>query len=137
MASANVELVRSILAAWERGDFGGAAWADPEIEYVFADGPSPGTWVGFDGMARGWREFLNAWEELRIDAHDFRELDDEQVLVFYGFSGRGKSSGLRLEEMRTEGAGVFHFRAGMVVRIVAYWNLDHALDDLGLSPDVD
>jgi hypothetical protein len=46
MASANLELVRSIYAAHERGDYSSAEWADAEIEYIWADGPSPGTWTG-------------------------------------------------------------------------------------------
>jgi ketosteroid isomerase-like protein len=41
VASANLELVRSIYAAWQRGDYSSVEWADPEIEYVFADGPTP------------------------------------------------------------------------------------------------
>jgi ketosteroid isomerase-like protein len=43
-ASANIELVRSIYAAWERGDFGSAEWGHPEI------GPERGSWAG---RARG------------------------------------------------------------------------------------
>ena len=46
MASANVDLVRAICAAWERGDFGSIDWAHPEMEYVMSGGPSPGRFHG-------------------------------------------------------------------------------------------
>ena len=57
MASTNVDLVRSIFAAWERGDFSSADWADPEIEFaVPTDGP--GRWTGVARMAEANRDFL-------------------------------------------------------------------------------
>jgi ketosteroid isomerase-like protein len=48
----NVELVRSIFAAWERGGFGSAAWVHPDIELVVTDGPDQGVWQGLDQMAK-------------------------------------------------------------------------------------
>lgn len=64
-ASANLDLVRSVVAAWEGGDYTETEWADPEIAFVIADGPAPGSWNGLTGMAEGWRRFLSAWEEFR------------------------------------------------------------------------
>src|SRR5438874_1111424 len=55
MSSVNVDLVRSIFAAWEQGDFSSSEWAHPEIEYVWVDGPSPGSWTGLAGRGRGLR----------------------------------------------------------------------------------
>src|SRR5207249_875621 len=81
MASANLDLVRSIFAAVERGDVSSAEWAHPEIEYVIADGPSPGTWTGLAGMAEGTRDYLGSWEDFRAEVDAYRQLDDDRVLV--------------------------------------------------------
>jgi ketosteroid isomerase-like protein len=133
-ASPNLDLVRSIYAAWERGDFSSAEWADPNIEFVIADGPSPGTWTGLSGLAEGHRAWLSAWEGFRSEAQEYRELDDERVLVLSQYSGRGKTSGLELGQMRAKGAGVAQIRDGKVTRLVWYTNRDRALADLGLAP---
>ena len=79
--SANLDLVRSIVAAWERGDWSRADWADPEIEYVMADGPSPGNWPGLAGMADAARELFGAWQDYRAEAEEYRALDVERVLA--------------------------------------------------------
>lgn len=134
MDSANVDLVRSLFAAWERGDYGSVEWADPEIEFVITDGPSPGEWTGASGLAEGFGDLLSAWKELRIEADEYRELDDERVLVLIRFGGRGKSSGVELGQMWTKGAQLFHVRDGRVTRSVAYFDRERALADLGLSP---
>src|SRR3989442_1376277 len=120
MASANLDLVRSIHAAWERGDYSSAEWAHPEIEFVIADGPSPGHWTGLAGLVEGTREWLSAWRDFQIEVDEFRELDHERILVLTRFSGRGKTSGLELGKMRAKGASIFYIRDGKVTRRVTY-----------------
>jgi ketosteroid isomerase-like protein len=135
MASANLDLVRSILADWERGNYNAAEWAHPDIEYVYADGPAPGRWTGLDGMAEGAREWLSAWEDFSFEAEDYRELDSERVVVLTSFSGRGKTSGLELGQVHAQAAWLFHVGDGRVTRIVRYIDRERALADLGLAPD--
>ena len=131
--SENLDLVRSILAGWERGDFRSVEWAHPEIEFVIADGPSPGTWTGVAGMAAAWREVFSAWDEIRIEVDEYRELDGERVLALVRRSGRGKESGLDVGGMRTQGVNLFHLGVGKVTRFILYWDSDRALADLGLA----
>jgi ketosteroid isomerase-like protein len=132
--SESLDLVRSIYADWERGDFSKAEWANPAIEYVFADGPAPGTWTGLAGLREGWRGFVSAWGEFRLEADDYQELDGERVLVLNHYSGgSGKTSGVELGQMRTEVAALFHVHDGKVTRLVLYFDRDRALADLGLK----
>ena len=133
MSQENVEVVRPIFAAWERGDYGSAEWAHPEIEFVSADGPEPGSWTGVAAMAGAWREALSAFEELRAEADEYRALDDERVLVLMHFSGRGKTSGLEVGHIQIKGANLFHLRDGKVMRLVTYWHRELAFADLGLG----
>jgi hypothetical protein len=103
--SKNLNLVRSIYADWERGDFSHAAWAHPEMEYTIADGPNPGTWIGH--MPKGFRDWTSAWEGYRVEAEGCRELDEERVLVLTRSSGRGKTSGIELAQIPTGGVMLF------------------------------
>jgi ketosteroid isomerase-like protein len=136
MTSANVVLVQRVGAAWGRGDYNSGDWADPEIEFVIADGPSPAEWRGYAGMAEGWRTFLSAWEGFRGEGPlEYRELDDERVLVLHSFAGRGKSSGLDVGQIPIRAASVFDIRAGKVVKFVIYFDRERAFADLGLTPD--
>jgi ketosteroid isomerase-like protein len=129
----NLDLVRSIYADWERGDWTSAEWAHPEIEMVFPDGPNAGRWTGLAGMADGTRDLLNAWEDYRVQAEEYREIDGERILVLVRPSGRGKTSGVDLGQMRHKGAILFHVRDGKVTRLVAYFDRDRALADLGFT----
>jgi ketosteroid isomerase-like protein len=130
MASANLDLVRSIAAAWERGCYDDVEWADAEIEFVIADGPEPGCCIGRTGLAAKLRDFQSAWHEYHSEALQYRELDSERVLVVTYASGHAKASGLEIGQTR---ANLFYVRGGKVTRLVAYWDRDRALGDLRLD----
>ena len=126
-------MARSIYAGWERGDFSWVGWAHPEIEYVIVEGPAPGSWRGLAGLEEGGVGILSAWKGLRVEAEECRPLDEERVLVLTRLSGRGKTSGIELEQMQAKGADILQFRERRVKSFRLYWNRDHALADLGLS----
>jgi ketosteroid isomerase-like protein len=135
--SENLDLVRSIYAAWGRGDFSSAEWAEPEIEFVIADGPTPGTWTGLAGMAESTRDYLGVWEDFGMEAEEYRELDRKRVVVLMLRRGRGRTSGLDLGKVGAKSASVFHIRDGRVTQRVVYFDRDRALADLGLAPEAD
>jgi ketosteroid isomerase-like protein len=132
--STNLDLVRSISACWERGDYSSVEWADPEIEFVIADGPEPGHSTGHAGLAPDLLDFQSAWEEYHSEAVEYRELDEERVFVLTYATGRGRGSGVEIGQRR---ANVFSVRDGRVTRLVAYWDRDRALADVGLAPQAD
>jgi ketosteroid isomerase-like protein len=129
----NVELVRAIYERWGRGDFRSVEWADPEIEFVLADlGPDSGSWKGLSAMAQAWRTYLAAWKDYRTEVDEYRELDDERVLVLLRLGGCGKTSGVQLTKIRTQAANLFHVQSGKVTKLILYTNRERGLAELGL-----
>jgi ketosteroid isomerase-like protein len=102
----------------------------PEIEFTSADGPDPGRWTGVASMAEVNRDFLSVWHDWRLEAEEFRELDNERVLVFTRRGGRGERSGLEVSE---PAANLFHLQGGKVTKLLFYWERNRALADLGLK----
>jgi ketosteroid isomerase-like protein len=133
LVSENLDVVRCILACWERGELmpeHWSRWADPEIEFVTVGGPEPSSHTGLAEAAPRIEAFLDLWEDYRVEADEYRELDGERVLVLTRQEGRGKGSGVKIQQLR---ASLFHVRGGKVTRRVNYWDRGRALDDLGLE----
>jgi ketosteroid isomerase-like protein len=131
--SESLDLVRAIYAEWERGEFRSADWAHPVIEWEAVGGPEPSSGTGIASLDAAWRGFLAAWADYRVLAEEYRELDDERVLVLLTAYARGRASGLEAEGGDTLGANLMYVRDGKVTRFVTYWDRDRALADLGLT----
>jgi ketosteroid isomerase-like protein len=128
-----LELARSIFAAWEAGDYSASGWAHPEIEFRIVGGPVSGTWRGRDGMAEGWRDFLDAFEGFSSGQSEAELVRPGLVLVRAGVTGRGRTSGVDLSRTGTKTGTVFHIDGEQVVRLHFYIDGEEALTDLGLT----
>ena len=124
----NLEIVRSIVADWARGDFSSADWADPQIEFVAPLGEAR----GIDALGLRWREFLAAWDHFVTTPERFIEGEGDRVLVLIRFEGRGRASGTPL--LNFSGAQLFTLREGKVVRLVLYEDRKEALEAVGREP---
>ena len=124
-----MEIVRSILADWARGDYSSVDWADSQIEYV-----QPleriGT-RGLDELEHRWRDFLSAWKQFATKPERFIDVGDDRVLVLVSFEGRGRASGAPTTGL--SGGQLFTLREGKVVRLALYSTHAEALEAAGLS----
>jgi ketosteroid isomerase-like protein len=85
-------------------------------------------------MAGAWRKRLSGFADVRVEAEEYRELDDTHVLVLVRDSGVAKTSGIDLTQIGGErSASLFSLRDGKVTRLVVYFDRDRALADLGLE----
>jgi hypothetical protein len=78
---------------------------------------------------------MAVWQDWRVEGDEYRELDGGRVLVLVRYSGRGRTSGMQIAQVRTTGATLFHLSGGKVTRLVFYLDRERALADLGLAPE--
>jgi hypothetical protein len=104
-----------------------------------ADGPAPDSHTGLAGMAKAWRGFLKTWEDLRAQPEEYREIDDERVLVYVRDRGRGKASGMEVGQIvgTEDGVILSVIRDAKVVNLVNYFHRERALADVGPAAEAD
>lgn len=133
MPSENLELVQSVYADWERGDFSRTAeWADPAIEWARFGGEGAGAWTGLDAMFEAVEEILGSTGPIRAQAERYHDIDEERVLVLTRWTSTADDAEPETELLR---ANLFRVRGGKVVRLIFYWDRARAFTDLGLPMD--
>jgi ketosteroid isomerase-like protein len=98
MSEGNVEVVRTLLAAFDRADYEAALAAlDPEVEWQVPPGIAIGREVyrGRDEVQREFAEWLAAWDAYRFEAEEM--LDHGDHVVVGGMQiARGRGSGVEV-----------------------------------------
>ena len=132
MSQENVEVVRAVLDAQRRGDWGAFPdLYDPEIEWEDVSGlwGDWGTRRGFEDVQAAWMAWFEAFEHVEFDIEEILAADDD-VLTSIRVSGRGRVSGLRVEQSI---AVVWTVHDRRVVRVRGYRERNKALEAAGLS----
>ena len=125
-AEPKVELIRSLYAAWHRGEFGEELFAE-DVEWST---PHPGgTAHGLDQLLGFLRSYMGAWDEYINELEEVRLLPDGRVLVLLKEVARGRSSGV---EMTWSVAALVEIRDGLIVRYEGM-ERDEALRAAGLG----
>ena len=131
MSKQNVEIVRRMLDAFHRGDAEGSlACFDDEIVFDASRRVDGGIAHGHRELSRSLAEWLGAWEEWREEIDDIRDLGDDRVYMAATQRGRGKGSGLEIENRY---ALIYEIEGDKITRMTLYTDPADAVEDAGPS----
>ena len=134
MSQENVEIVRELLARWERGDYDTIEAFDPQVEFTRTGGGSDVLGYttesrGIDGLWAALEAWMDEWTDMSVQAEGFTEVG-ARVLVLARQRAVGRQSGVPMSNLD---AWVFSLRGGRIVRWDAYWNPAEARRALGIE----
>jgi uncharacterized protein len=132
MSQENVEVIRQVFEAFNRGDLEGMlVHVAPDQEFYpsgrFMD--TQPVYRGHDGYTEFWNGFQAAWERITISTERIEDLGD-RVLVLGTFHGKGRESGV---EASTKAAWLVTMKDGLIYINRSYAGWDEALEAAGLS----
>ena len=130
MSQENVEVVRKVIDAFNRGDLD--AWSgflSPEV--VWESLPLPGFRDVYRGRAeaREWIEQLLEVFDFHLEIDETTALSDDRVLMAASARGSGRGSGIPVERPSWE---LLWLADGLITRRQVFWTRDEALEAAGL-----
>ena len=129
-----VEVVREGYDAWNRGD---RSWVlehmTPDVEWSTPpDDPDPGTFTGYEGVARFWDQWRAAVGLLHFEPEEFIE-EESDIVVVAQRTGRGETSGAEIADTVVQ---VFSFNSdGRCFRVREFYDRGQALQAVRSTPN--
>ncbi len=127
MSQENLDALKRLYERWGAGDWADASVFDTHAVGVFPD-LSPRGIYGLEALSEYMRRFLESWDDLRMEATDYRAAGDSFVVQVRRIAA-GKRSGVPLEDRTFH---VWTFRGGVVIRVEVFDRESDALEAVGL-----
>jgi ketosteroid isomerase-like protein len=126
MRKTNVEVVRALYDAWNRHDLRASSrLLDDEIEFCEpSEWVHSGTYRGIAAMGEALLRQPDAWEDFQMEVEELTERGDECVLAVVRERGRGRHSGIEVDE------SFFHLwtiHDGMATRLQVFMAREQAV----------
>jgi ketosteroid isomerase-like protein len=131
MSQENVEIMQAVFETWNAGDMSSFfELFHPDVIYRNReDEPDVRLYRGLEDFRGYVASWLEMFDDLRYETHDFIDLGDEVIAVTH-LVGRGRET-----ETDVRGSYVFRyrFRDGMIIEGREYATKEEALEAAGLS----
>jgi len=131
MSRENVEIVRSLADAVQRGD-SAAALSILDVDVEWHDQAAiPGAEVhrGREAVRRHFEQWFDAWEEIEYTPEELLD-EDDRVLVVIRRRGKGKGSGVEVSDQVIH---VYTVRDEKIVRFEGFSDKQEAFAAAGLT----
>src|SRR6476660_10524494 len=134
MSQANVEMVRELYEAFNRGELDAyLSMLDPDFAW---QGPREipdlaGAHRGPEGVRRYLNKLTEVFNDYRMVPEEFIDAGGDRVLVLAREGGRGKGSGIAVQTNPT--SHLWTVRDGRPGRLDSYWERTDALRAVGLA----
>jgi ketosteroid isomerase-like protein len=127
MSEENVEIVQGFLDAYNRCDLKEAfAYLHPDIDVLGYEGRRERGHESAVAGFMGWRE---QWESFTSNLDEFIDLGDNRAVLIVRNRGRGRRSGVEIDEQAGE---IWGFRDGKISSLELFNTPEDALEAAGL-----
>ncbi|MBA2522369.1 MAG: nuclear transport factor 2 family protein [Solirubrobacterales bacterium] len=133
MSQENVEIVQAIYDGWQRGDLEASfRHIAEEAEFIAPPDLTGGgrSFRGQDGFSESLTEWIGGWDHYHFELSGLIDCEGELVLAEGRQRGRGKSSGVEVDEPIY---GLWTLKDGQAVQHRVFRNRSQALEAAGLS----
>jgi ketosteroid isomerase-like protein len=132
MSQENVERIREVVAAINRGDFETALErSHPDVEWEVLDMfPDAETHHGREGLRAFFQTWMDTFRGFRVHLEKCEALDEHRVIAMVRVSGEGAGSGV--EVASPPFFQLFELRDGLLIRARMFQTESEALEAAGL-----